>query len=260
MSLPNRKSILAAVAVLPLLCASSVSPAFAQDPAHGKDMREASPQAGRSMSRMGSHMRHGPGTSGYHGGSGRAMLLAGHLSAIETAIGIKSSQLDAWRDFTSQLVSFADRTGPMTGGGDAEAPDPSAEEDAGPDAMGDERTAPPRPSAPDEGAAESEQTQQTVPDQDQMATPEAGDTATDTAATPFGRLTRLADRAIARGEQAKRLKEAMSNLEAVLTPEQSRELARRLRSVHVGWRGVDRSERPWRDHRRDERERGPRRQ
>ncbi|TPN88508.1 hypothetical protein FJ987_23345 [Mesorhizobium sp. CU2] len=49
-------------------------------------------------------MRHGPEDFGpRHMGPPPPEMLAAHLSLLETRIGIRSEQLDAWRDYTSAL-------------------------------------------------------------------------------------------------------------------------------------------------------------
>ncbi|RWB56223.1 hypothetical protein [Mesorhizobium sp.] len=49
-------------------------------------------------------MRHGPqGPEGFRMGPPPPEMLAARLSALETRIGIRSEQLDAWRDYTSAL-------------------------------------------------------------------------------------------------------------------------------------------------------------
>jgi hypothetical protein len=49
----------------------------------------------------------------------RALMLGGRLAAVETIIGIRTDQLDAWRNYTSALLDFLDRR-------------PSRPDDAGP--------------------------------------------------------------------------------------------------------------------------------
>ncbi|WP_271168428.1 hypothetical protein [Hansschlegelia plantiphila] len=96
---------------------------------------------------------------------GGPMKLAARLSAMETLIGIRADQLDAWRAFTSAAVDLV--------------------------------TPPARPEPMKDGA-------------DGQPKPREA----------FDLADRMADRAIARGEKAKALKEAVAALRQKLTPEQ----------------------------------------
>lgn len=75
-------------------------------------------------------MRHGP--QGPEGFGFRRMgpppeMLAARLSALETRIGIRSEQLDAWRDYTSALQAvLAPPSRPDFGPGGTGAPGPDA--------------------------------------------------------------------------------------------------------------------------------------
>jgi hypothetical protein len=46
----------------------------------------------------------------------RTFVLAGRLTAEETIVGIRSEQLDAWRNYSSALLAFADRFPPRLKG------------------------------------------------------------------------------------------------------------------------------------------------
>lgn len=184
------------------------------------------------------HPGHGPDRMAWRGGDhgwhhGRhhhrrhgmsPMKLAGKLSAMETALGIRSDQLDAWRGFTAALIAFATPqprwgmhppmpgAGDMAAGGNAQPPGPAGNN-------------------PQPGAANGNAT--------------------------FGPLGFMADRAVQRGEAAKRLKDAMAKLDTVLTPDQKRqgrilvrEEMRKMHRHHHGDRDGRRGDhdRGWGDH------------
>lgn len=134
--------------------------------------------------------------------------LAMRLAAAETAAGIKSAQLDAWRTFTAALVDFAtpSRPGGMTGDVQSSAPPPPPGADAG--------TPPPPPPGP---AGEAR------PDRMRPS--------------GFDMLDRMIARVENRAEKAETLKQAKQALEAVLEPGQRVTIERML----MPRRGKDRS-------------------
>ena len=144
--------------------------------------------------------------------------LAVALSAMETGIGIRPDQMDAWRSFTSALVAFAEASEPTFGGmgpggfrmmpnADASGP---ADRPGGPGMMGQDATAADQDTGPDA----------------------SGDPAGPGASLPgFRILERITDRAIARGEKAQELKQALANVESVLTPQQVQQARGLMRSM-----------------------------
>lgn len=134
--------------------------AFAAEPATTPDTQNptaieaAQPMQGRmppsGWSRLGPHpegpmMAFGDGRpmppfgppGGFPHGPNPTLELAGKLSAMETLIGIRSAQLDAWRDYTNaltDLLAFPQHrpSGPPTASDDAASqPDHDADDQAG---------------------------------------------------------------------------------------------------------------------------------
>ena len=133
---------------------------------------------GPGMRGMPMHGMHGMRGMSHHGirGARRAMWLAERLSAMETLLGIRPDQLDAWRAFTAAAINFVSPLRPK------------------PPAEGDK---------PDDGGG------------------------------AFALAERMADRAIARADRAKALKDAIAALRQKLTPEQ----LERVKSVEAEMRG-----------------------
>jgi hypothetical protein len=117
MKLPSKIAPMVVIAVLSVTGLGAVTAAYGGDwghgmgPHHGKHMCD---RHGRGDMR-GPHGRHGPD------------YLAKKLSIMETEIGIRANQLDAWRDFTDALQATMKRpVGPGMGPG-MMAPDANAE-------------------------------------------------------------------------------------------------------------------------------------
>lgn len=129
-------------------------------------------------------MRPGPEGFGPQGFGPRRMgpppefMLAARLAALETRVGIRSEQLDAWRDYTSALQAVLS----------------PPRHDRGPGGTGS-----PEAKGPDAGPASN--------------------------ADPFAFQERLADDVTARAGSAAKLKDAIAELRAKLSPEQLEILA-----------------------------------
>jgi hypothetical protein len=206
----------------------------------------------------------GPGMKGPHGSHGpwmrqamdhhgrwgqwhrraerRQMRLAKKLAAVEVAIGIRSDQLDAWRDFTSKLVAFV--APPRWNGSPDQAmnkntPDQTAAGTQTPPAA----VAPGTPTPPAEGNgasnppvnagnAEGDATPQPMPPKPPANAANGKD---------FGLLDRIVDRAMQRGDEARALKDSMAKLKSVLSTDQIREARMLMRPQpmrgwhHGGW-------------------------
>jgi hypothetical protein len=135
-------------------------------------------------------MRHGPQDWGPQGfgpegfgprrmGPPPEFVLATQLAALETRVGIRSEQLDAWRDYTSALQAVLSPPRPDHGPGGPGGPEAKSPDAAGPGGKPD----------------------------------------------AFAFQERLADDVTARAVSAGKLKEAIAELRAKLTPEQLEILA-----------------------------------
>lgn len=216
-----RKALVLALA-LPLV-AAPVLPALAQDsgaPMQPGMMHSGMMQPNMMQSGMMQGGMHGERDGdrmdrGYrHGGRDRdrgprrwpgavfGERLAMRLAAAETAAGIKTAQLDAWRTFTAALVDFAT---PMPRGG-------MMMDDESMMMQGEETDA-------DTGSDEA----QTPPAADQQ--PAGGDRA---AQGGFDMLDRMIARIEGRAQKAEKLKAAKTAMEAVLQPGQKETIARFL--------------------------------
>ncbi|MDX8449317.1 hypothetical protein [Mesorhizobium captivum] len=182
---------------LGLFSVAAIHPVLAAQPDLGAASGDEPPAIGRQddagpMPWPGPHgpMRHGP--QGPEGFGFRRMgppppeMLAARLSALETRIGIRTEQLDAWRDYTSALQAVLAPPRFDHGPGTRNAPEASGPEAGGPPAPG-------------------------VPDQAQR--------------DPFAFQERLADEVTKRAASAAKLKDAIAALRSKLTPEQIEILA-----------------------------------
>ncbi|MBZ9797653.1 hypothetical protein [Mesorhizobium sp. ES1-4] len=190
---------------LGLFSAAAIHPALAAQPEPGaapgeppvtamQDGPDHGPQ-GLGPQGFGPHgpMRHGPqgwgpqrfgpeGLGPHHMGPPPEFMLAARLAALETRVGIRGEQLDAWRDYTSALQAVLSPPRPDRGPGGTGGPDSG-----------------PRVKGPDAGPVGK-------PD-------------------PFAFQERLADDVTARAASAAKLKDAIAELRAKLTPEQLEILA-----------------------------------
>lgn len=111
-----KKLILASVLASSMLAPVAVSTAFAETtlpPA--KEDHKAEPHHHKGSEDKGSEEKGTKHHKGHHGP--RAGLhMANKLSAMETAIGIRSNQLDAWRKYTSSLVDMVENKVPAPKG------------------------------------------------------------------------------------------------------------------------------------------------
>ncbi|QRM54703.1 Spy/CpxP family protein refolding chaperone [Sinorhizobium sp. BG8] len=159
--------------------------------------------------------RHGP-----RRGPPMAEMIAIKLAAAEQAAGIKSSQLDAWRTFSAALIDFMQPSRPDMP--PADAPDDAA--DAAPDAAPDAGQQPPAGGA-DQATADDAQRPGDRPGRD-------GDRRGFRDMNAFELLDRLVARAESRAEKAEKLKAALTQLQAVLEPEQKAKLEKLLLPPH----------------------------
>ncbi|MBZ9775367.1 hypothetical protein [Mesorhizobium sp. CO1-1-8] len=184
---------------LGLFSVAAIHPALAAQPDPGAGPGEPPPAIAMQdgpdhgpMAGPGPHgpMRHGPQGFGPRGfgsegfgprrmGPPPEFMLAARLAALETRVGIRTEQLDAWRDYTSALQAVLSPSGPDLGPGGSGGPEAKGPDAAGPGGKLD----------------------------------------------PFAFQEKLADDVTARAVSAGRLKEAIVELRARLTPEQLEILA-----------------------------------
>jgi hypothetical protein len=116
MNISKRIASIAVAAVLSIAGLAAVTMVAGHDGRWGHSAW-AYPGGGKHGDKQMCHRGHGGkyGSSGPHRRHGGPDRLAAKLSAIETEIGIRADQIDAWRDFTDALQAIMKR--PMGPGG-----------------------------------------------------------------------------------------------------------------------------------------------
>lgn len=244
----TRPKRLVAIAAAALMASTAAGTAFAQQTTATAQPSAATTSESKDVTtmrrgdgpRVAEHrgMRGGKGYKGHHrmghGGRHAGMMarmftparVADALSTIETGIGIRPDQMEAWRTFTAAVVAFADASQPprmgmrMRRGGGMMMPDAGANPSDDGTAMVDDAT---NESMESDEAMESDNETDTAAASDEAMQPDS-DTDTGDLASPrfrgFRMLDRMADRAIAQAGKAEALKSALAEVEGVLTPEQ----------------------------------------
>lgn len=107
-----KKLILASVLASSMLAPVAISTAFAEPtPPPAKEDGKAEPHHHKGPEDKGSDDK-GPKHHKGHHGPRAGLHMANKLSTMETAIGIRSNQLDAWRKYTSSLVDMVENKAP----------------------------------------------------------------------------------------------------------------------------------------------------
>lgn len=107
-----KKLILASVLASSMLAPVAISTAFAEPtPSPAKEDGKAEPHHHKGPEDKGSDDK-GPKHHKGHHGPRAGLHMANKLSTMETAIGIRSNQLDAWRKYTSSLVDMVENKAP----------------------------------------------------------------------------------------------------------------------------------------------------
>ncbi len=234
----TRPSRFVAIAAAALMASTAAGTAFAQQtttPAQPSAATASDSRDGSMMRRGGKEFKGHGGMGGMgrmgHGGRHAGMMarmftparVADALATIETGIGVRPDQMEAWRTFTAAVVAFADASQPprmgmgmgmgMGQGRRMMMPNAGADTSDDDTAMADDT---------DTTAIADEETDDTAASDEAMQSEEEADT--DNQAGPrfrgFRMLERMADRAIAQAGKAEALKSALAEVEAVLTPEQ----------------------------------------
>ncbi|TPW27767.1 hypothetical protein [Pararhizobium mangrovi] len=216
--------------------------------AHGRMGPGAHKRADPGMRGMGGMHRHDMRSAHFQ------MKLAGKLAAVETAIGVRSDQLDAWRAFTSALVDFVgppdfgDMAGDTDNGPGGPGPDMTDGSNSGPMDAGPQGG--PGQVDPNAGNPQGDATPPAAPGPKDQAGPGPQEQGSQEAQnggpdSGFGPLDRIVENSIERGQEAQKLRDAMDTLQSTLDPDQLAEArmlmaaemqrARMHHGRHHGW-------------------------